>query len=173
MLERAWVSELIDGQTPGEQGKAISEAGKAWQEPSPRRDARGALRSLPSSRGLTVYRGSDGHVHELRWSGSVNHRDLTRLTGEPPAVGDPVGYAGGTTQNVVYRRPDGHVQVLYAQRSDRWGHYSPSVDTGASPAAGDPGVYTWGPSESIVYRGHDLRIHVLWWDGAIHHGIIS
>jgi uncharacterized protein with PIN domain len=64
-----------------------------------------------------VYRGVDGHIHELAISIGGNawgHFDLTAGTGGPPAAGDPVGYAFEVErrQHVVYRGADNHVHEL-------------------------------------------------------------
>ncbi len=63
-----------------------------------------------------VYRGGDGHIHELWWGADGwHHGDLSAVTGAPGAAGDPTGYmfdAQGT-QHVVYRGGDGHIHELW------------------------------------------------------------
>ena len=56
-----------------------------------------------------VYRGLEGHVHELaRSHSSWNHFDLSADAGGPPAVAEPFGYGFDQqgTQHVVYRGAD-------------------------------------------------------------------
>jgi microsomal dipeptidase-like Zn-dependent dipeptidase len=70
-----------------------------------------------------VYRGQDGHVHELaldkdHW----NHWNMTAGLGAPPASGDPMGY-GADTARVVYRGQDGHVHELSLDK-DHWNHWN-------------------------------------------------
>src|SRR5678815_4473038 len=64
-----------------------------------------------------VFRGTDGHVHELYNNGSFwNNNDLTAGGSGLPAddaSGDPAGYTVGNTQHIVFRSADGHVHELY------------------------------------------------------------
>ena len=62
-----------------------------------------------------VYRGTDGHIHELWYNGSWNRADLTSATGAAGAAGDPHGYTWDvdSTQHVVYRGTDGHIHELW------------------------------------------------------------
>jgi hypothetical protein len=63
-----------------------------------------------------VYRGIDGHIHELWFNGQWNYNDLTSAAGNPPlATGKPAGYTYATdkTEHVVYRGADGHMYELY------------------------------------------------------------
>src|SRR5262249_48334818 len=88
-----------------------------------------------------VYRGGDGHVHELWWSESSGwqRNDLTAAPGAPAAAGDPAGYmfdAQGT-QHVVYRGGDGHIHELWCS-PEAWHHNDLTAATGAPAAAGDP-----------------------------------
>ncbi len=63
-----------------------------------------------------VYRGTDGHIHEL-WTDTSgwNHGNLTGSIGAPPAAGDPAGYTWDVdhTEHVVYRGTDGHIHELW------------------------------------------------------------
>jgi hypothetical protein len=65
-----------------------------------------------------VYRGNDGHIHEL-WlslnSGGWQHNDLTAATSASSAAGDPAGYTWSVdgTEHVVYRGNDGHIHELW------------------------------------------------------------
>jgi hypothetical protein len=64
-----------------------------------------------------VYRGTDGHIHELAYTrpaGPWGHFDLSLVTGAPPAAGDPDGYVfvAEDRQHIVYRGTDGHIHEL-------------------------------------------------------------
>ena len=68
-----------------------------------------------------VYRGVDGHIHELYLKdGQWSHFDITAATGAPTAAGEPFGYVGGVPR-VVYRGVDGHIHELYV--TDTWKHF--------------------------------------------------
>lgn len=65
-----------------------------------------------------VYRGTDGHVHELYWRGTGWARnDLTIRTGAPLTDSDPVGYTYVTSQersqHVVFRSSDNHIREFW------------------------------------------------------------
>ena len=73
-----------------------------------------------------VYRGVDGHIHEL-WYGPSSgrrHNDLSAATGAPAAAGDPAGYNYSVdgTEHVVYRGVDGHIHELWFRPSSGWHH---------------------------------------------------
>jgi hypothetical protein len=69
-----------------------------------------------------VYRGVDGHIHELFAGDIWRTSTLTVAAGAPTAAGDPSGYttANGSIQHVVYRGGDGHIHELFA--GDIWRH---------------------------------------------------
>lgn len=127
-----------------------------------------------------VYRGKDDHIHEL-WSNGPSgwqHNDLTRVTGAPPAVGDPTGYTwdADQTQHVIYRDGDGHIHELWFQLDGGWrrNDVTQAAGVGANQnAKGDPAGYTWSVdgTQHIIYRGHDDHIHELWFnfDGGWRH----
>ena len=115
-----------------------------------------------------VYRGIDGHVHELFAGETWQHNVLTALAGAPPAAGDPFGYvtfnpATGRLdlQHVVYRSSDGRIHELFA--GETWQHNVLTETQGAPLAVGDPFAYTtsYGDVQHIVYRGVDGHIHEL------------
>ena len=118
------------------------------------------------------YRGTDGHLHELRsdaagtaWS----HSDLTVATGAPPPALDanPSAYAflGQKTLHVVYRSQDGVVQELWGQ-AGAWRHNPIGASFGK--AGGDPTGYVteFAGTQHVVYRGIDDQVHELWWSWA-------
>ncbi len=116
-----------------------------------------------------VYRGVDGHIHELWWSDDANwnYADLSGQTGAPPAAGDPAGYAweGDQTQHVMYRGVDGHIHELWWSDDADWNHADLSGQSGAPLAAGNPAGYAWegDQTQHVMYRGVDGHIHELWW----------
>ncbi len=73
--------------------------------------------------GRVVYRGFDGHVHEI-WLADDGwyHHNHTASLGAPLAAGDPMGgqYAG--TGRVVYRGQDSHVHEIWLA-ADGWHHH--------------------------------------------------
>jgi V8-like Glu-specific endopeptidase len=77
-----------------------------------------------------VYRGVDGHVHELYLTagqgGQWGHADLSALAGGPAAAGEPVGYYTPLYEavRVVYRGVDGHAHELYLTpgQNGQWAH---------------------------------------------------
>jgi hypothetical protein len=124
-----------------------------------------------------VYRGVDGHVHELLWGTDpgVHHNDLTSLTGAPNALqsdpserhflGHPSAYVFDATQHVVYRGVDDHIHELW-WAADVWHHNDLTVAAGGSPSpAGNPSGYLFAAqgTQHVVYLGHDRHIHELWW----------
>ncbi len=166
-----------------------------------------------------MYRGVDGHIHELWWSDDANwnYADLSGQSGAPLAAGNPAGYAweGDQTQHVMYRGVDGHIHELWWSQDSGWQHTDLSAGTGAPPAAGesgrlclgarshrarplpghgrahpravvhaepgwqhadlslatgapaaggDPAAYAWegGGTQHVVYRGVDDQVHELW-----------
>jgi trypsin len=95
-----------------------------------------------------VYRGDDGHIHELWWDATQcsqttcwHHGDLTEATGAGRAAGDPAGYmfvvGGQPTQHVVYRGDDGHIHELWwdatqCSQTTCWHHGDLTEATGAA-----------------------------------------
>ena len=103
-----------------------------------------------------VYRGDDGHLHELYWesAGGWSHNDLTNASGGASAVaGDPAGYVLGDTQHVVYRGADGHLHELYWESAGGWSHNDLTNASGGAPAvAGDPAGYVLGDTQHGLSR---------------------
>ncbi|WP_327632960.1 M12 family metallopeptidase [Kribbella sp. NBC_00482] len=118
-----------------------------------------------------VYRGGDGHIHELWFNGTWNHNDLVAAAGAPSAAGDPAGYTWDVdnTQHVVYRGGDGHIHELWFNGT--WNHNDLVAAAGAPKAVGDPAGYTWDVdgTQHVVYRGGDGHIHELWFNGTWNH----
>ena len=119
-----------------------------------------------------VYRGEDGHIHELslpRTGPPWELADLTELTGAPDAAGDPAAYLTDFdgTARVVYRGEDEHIHELWLRPSEdsNWRHGDLTQLTGAPDAAGDPAAYLtdFDGTARVVYRGEDGHIHELWY----------
>ncbi len=122
-----------------------------------------------------IYRGSDGHVHELWFDqdSGWHHNNLTLATGAPFATLDPHGYTwdADETQHIVYRSQDGHIQELWFDQDSGWHHNNLTSATGAPPARSAPIGYTWDVdgTQHVVYLGEDGNIHELWfarWEAA-------
>ena len=127
-----------------------------------------------------VYRGEDGHIHELwlRPTADFNWRtgDLTQLARDsagpgqevPDAAGDPMAYLTDfdDTARVVYRGEDGHIHELWLRPTGPpWRHSDLTAAAGAPLAAGDPAAYVtdFDHTARVVYRGEDGHIHELWY----------
>ena len=120
-----------------------------------------------------VYRGLDGHIHELSNLGlgtSWVHGDLTEIAHAPLAAGSPFGYetrlAGqGRCARVLYRGVDGHVHELrFFGGQHGWEHTDLHAHGDAALAAGSPAAYETdaageGPRARVVYRGVDAHLH--------------
>jgi hypothetical protein len=116
-----------------------------------------------------VYRGIDGHIHELWWDAASGwgSGDLCAVTGAPNAAGDPFGYmfdAEGT-QHVVYRDVVGHVIELWWGAATGWSGGDLTAVSGGPLAAGDPVGFTYAPrsTQHVFYRGFDGHVHELRW----------
>jgi hypothetical protein len=119
-----------------------------------------------------VYRGTDGHVHGLWWTCcEPTDDDLTRLTGLPGPVGNPLAYASPVygVQNVIYRASGGRLFEMY------WSNGAVSHDEltalpGVPLAAGDPTGYFINAQgvQHVFYRttSGDLE-HLSWGTGAV------
>ena len=117
-----------------------------------------------------VYRGKDGHIHELRLQdGGWIHADLSAVVANHgrvvPAVGDPYAYVTpDSIARVVYRGKDDHIHELRLQGG--WTQTDLSATlvnrVPAVPVAGDPFAYVTPDSiPRVIYRGKDDHIHEL------------
>jgi hypothetical protein len=119
-----------------------------------------------------VYRGVDGHIHELWWDATNGWGggDLTDVTGETVPAGDPSGYSfeATGTQHVVYRGIDDHIHELWWDAANGWGGGDLCAETGAPPAVGDPFGYMFDAqgTQHVVYRDAAGHVIELWWDVA-------
>ena len=133
-----------------------------------------------------VYRGTDGHIHELHWEGGGggrwHHGNLTAAAGATRALpaGPPAAYAfdSNGSQHVVYRGADGHIHELHWSRGGGWHHNNLTATAAGTPAAtpaGDPAAYAFDSNHSqhVIYRGADGHIHELHWGAAPERGFFA
>jgi uncharacterized protein with PIN domain len=117
-----------------------------------------------------VYHGTDDQVHELWYRHGTDWKHggaLSQVTGAPPIVGKPFGYAweGDGTQHVVYRSTDNQIHELWQRQGKQW-EYGNAISQmlNAPPAVGNPVGYAWehDGTQHIIYRAADNQIHELW-----------
>ena len=116
-----------------------------------------------------LFRGEDGHLHELAISigdSAWGHYDLTAATGAPTPAGRPFGYAfeAEKRQHVIYTDADNHLHELAISIGERaWGHYDLTAATGApTPVIGLVGyAFEAERRQHLVYWGADGHIHEL------------
>jgi hypothetical protein len=118
-----------------------------------------------------VYRGGNGHTHELFVStgNPWAHADLTQITASPlpDLASDYAGYEWGATntKQVVYLTADGHIHELFVPVGGSWGHADLTQMTGAPLAAPDTGfaAYQWqaGGTKQVVYITENGHVHEL------------
>jgi hypothetical protein len=116
-----------------------------------------------------VYRGSDGHIHEISLEVGANIwtvNDLTSAASAPAASGDPVGFVRHDTVNaVVYQAASsGHIYELTLPLAGlAWGFDDLTAITGAPAEAGPARAYVRSDNySSIVYRATDNDIHEIY-----------
>ena len=117
-----------------------------------------------------MYRGADGHIHDIYWMEAAGwrHSDINEKTpGAPLPGGNPIGYSftGDDSNHIVYRGVDGYIHDLCFIRGQGRVHTNLSASTGSPMAAGDPFGYTFDlfPSQHVIYRGVDGHIHQIYW----------
>ena len=105
-----------------------------------------------------VYRGTDGDIHSLYWTGTgaVGHDNLSGVAGTPKAAGDPVAYytAHDDVHQVVYRGVDDHLYELWWEARTR-SPLGPERPRRRPPQAeGDPAAYYSAGSNTkhVLYR---------------------
>ncbi len=117
-----------------------------------------------------VYRGGDGHLHELDWVGVapvVYGGNLTGTISAPKAAGNPSAFVNGSGVNiVVYRSTAGEILSVY------WSDGPSGLDelssvAGTPAAAGDPVAYYTAHDDThqVVYLGNDGHLWELYWPG--------
>jgi len=131
----------------------------------------------PTNTLIVLYRGDDGHVHDIYWcpgTSRFGHEDLTRFAGPHAAntASDPVGYlAPGDIHHVIYRSADHHLHALWtpvgggAVGHDDLTQAARAAGSRAADAMGNPSAYVNGQGTHIVvYRGSDQHIWSVYWD---------
>ena len=114
-----------------------------------------------------VYRGVDGHIHELFLGAGWGTGDLTALTGAVSTVGNPSAHVRSDgVDSVVYRGTDNHIHELFFVPGRDWGTGDLTSLTGAAPAAGNPSAYTRADGiDAIVFRSTDNHVRELYLAG--------
>lgn len=117
-----------------------------------------------------VYRAANGHLHELFWPNvaPVQGRDLTALSGAPPAVGNVSGgfNPGDNTQHVIFRSGDGRLHELWHLLGETAVHHEDLTAAYGAPTAADRPVYyatPRAPNQHVAYRGTNGHIYELLW----------
>lgn len=117
-----------------------------------------------------VYRAANGHLHELFWPNvaPVQGRDLTALSGAPPAAGNVSGgyNAADNTQHVIFRSGDGRLHELWHFLGETAVHHVDLTAAYAAPSAADRPVYyssPRAPNQHVAYRGTNGHIYELLW----------
>ena len=104
----------------------------------------GYFEELQANLNHVIYRGVDGHLHELWWTGQqpVSHGDITQQAGAPDATGTPSALLDTARGEhiVTYRATDGHIHSAYWSTGPI-GHENLSGFARAPRATGDPHAY--------------------------------
>jgi hypothetical protein len=113
-----------------------------------------------AGRQLVDYKGMDGHIHQV-WINSSDHwvhSDLTALAKAPLSAGDPFGYLGVTSHQIIaFRAVDNDIRQLYTSNG-QWVQADVSAIVDATTAASS--AYIFG-DQIMDYRGADNHIHQL------------
>ena len=122
---------------------------------------------------------ANGHVHELYYSGSWKHNDLTAIVNAPAAAAGSAmdGYATtfNNQQHINYLDRNGHVHELYYDNA--W-HHNDLTQLANAPAAqpGSPvdGYQTaFNNQQHINFLGSDNHVHELFYDNQWHHNNLT
>ena len=122
---------------------------------------------------------ANGHVHELYYSGSWKHNDLTAIVNAPAAAAGSAmdGYATtfNNQQHINYLDRNGHVHELYYDNA--W-HHNELTQLANAPAAqpGSPvdGYQTaFNNQQHINFLGSDNHVHELFYDNQWHHNNLT
>jgi hypothetical protein len=124
----------------------------------------------PEDMHRVVYRAANGHLHELFWPNvaPVTGRDLTALSGAPPAAGNVSGgyNAGDNTQHVIFRSGNGRLHELWHFLGDTAAHHVDLTAAYGAPSAADRPIYyasARAPNQHVAYRGTNGHIYELLW----------
>ncbi len=115
------------------------------------------------------YIGTDNHVHELFYSGSWQHNDLTLAAGAPNCADAALsGYSTefNEQQHVNFISSDGHVHELFYDGN--WKHNDLTLSSGAPVAAADSPLDGYATSfnqqQHVNFVGADARVYELVYD---------
>jgi hypothetical protein len=126
---------------------------------------------LDTTRGenLIIYRGNDGHVHNIYWTGGdpLSREDVSGFAGAPNADSDPVAdyNAAHDLRGIVYRSADGHLIEIYSRGNGPAAWWDLTTVASAPPAIGRPAVYNSISTNTrhVIYRSADGHINELSW----------
>ena len=113
-----------------------------------------------------VYRAANGHIHELSWPNvaPVRGRDLTALSGAPPAAGNVSGgyNPADNTQHVIFRSGDGRLHELWHFLGEAAVHHQDLTAAYCRAARRRPACLLLQPSRSQPARrlSRDQRAHL-------------
>lgn len=117
-----------------------------------------------------VYRGDDGHVYELWWTGDrpVQGWDLTAPSGAPRPLGRLAAYysRGTNTKHVVYRSSDSRLhEIWWVPGGGTPVHVDLTAFAGAPTASGAPVAFTIeGPNtQHVAFVGDDGHVYEIVW----------
>ena len=124
---------------------------------------------------LVVYRGKDGHIHDIYWGidtalePDFRPENLSGTAGTPPAVGDPVAYyiAANNTTQVTYRAEDNHLYELWCVGDQPIQGRDLSKAAGAvdTVAVSDPAAFYSAADNTnhVIYREANDHLYELAW----------
>ncbi|MEJ7739507.1 MAG: hypothetical protein WKF97_18950 [Chitinophagaceae bacterium] len=117
-----------------------------------------------------VYRAANGHLYELFWPNvaPVQGRDLTALSGAPPAIGNVSGgyNPSDNTQHVIFHSANGRMHELWHFLGETAVHHVDLTAAYGGPPAVDRPVYyasMRAPNQHVAYRGTNGHIYELLW----------
>lgn len=127
--------------------------------------------ATPSREHIVVYRGTDGHVHDIHWRVETpfQHENLSAVAGTPLAAGDPSAYhiAAMDLHQMTYLGVDGHLYEIYCVGAQAVQGWDLSAAAGAPDAVvtSDPVAYYHAPTNTkhVVYREANDHLYDLQW----------
>ena len=120
---------------------------------------------------IVVYRGTDGHIHDIHWriETPFQPEDLSGVAGTPPAAGDPSAYhiAALDLHQMTYRAVDGHLYEIYCVGEQAVQGWDLTAATGVpdAVATSDPVAYYHAPTNTkhVVYREANDHLYDIQW----------
>jgi hypothetical protein len=143
---------------------ALSAAPKAVGDVSP-------YYATSSREHYMVYRGTDGHVHDIHWrvETPAQHENLSGVAGTPLAAGDPVAYhiPQLDLHQFTYLAVDGRLYEIYCFGAQAVQGWDLLLAAGAPDAVvnSDPVAYYHAPTNTkhVIYRGANDHLYDLQW----------